>query len=82
MNADKALYYVKQNGKDQTFSFTMKLQQKMDMPGTSEISRDLETSAQCALRESGSYSGALDLDYRDFARIYEYINSLVRALQA
>lgn len=28
------------------------------------------------MRESGSYSGALDLDYRDFARIYEYINSL------
>ena len=72
MNADKALYYVKQNGKADFF-FYQQLQQKNMQE--SEISKDLETIAR-ALRESGSYSGALDLDYRDFARIYEYINSL------
>ena len=29
-----------------------------------------------ALRDSGNYSGALDLDYREFAKIYEYMNHL------
>ena len=26
--------------------------------------------------ESGSYTGALDLDYREFARLYQYVSSL------
>ena len=26
--------------------------------------------------ESGSYTGALDLDYREFARLYHYVSSL------
>ena len=30
-----------------------------------------------ALRESGSYAGALDLNYRDFSRQYEYMQQLI-----
>ena len=37
--------------------------------------KDLALIAK-ALRESGNYSGALDLDYREFAKIYEYMNHL------
>lgn len=29
-----------------------------------------------ALSASGDYSGALELDYREFAKIYEYMNSM------
>ena len=36
---------------------------------------DLEVIAG-ALPESGSYTGALDLDYREFARLYQYVSSL------
>ena len=72
INADKALYYVKQNGKAGLFFYQQLQQKNIQEPG---ISKDLEAVAK-ALRESGSYSGALDLDYRDFAKIYEYMNSL------
>ena len=70
--ADKALYYVKQNGKDSYFFYE---QMKADDISVQRMGKDLEVVAQ-ALKESGSYSGALDLDYRDFAKIYEYMNSL------
>ena len=72
MNADKALYYVKQNGKADFFFYQQLQQNNMQ---ESSVSKDLEAVAK-ALRESGSYFGALDLDYRDFAKIYEYMNSL------
>lgn len=72
MNADKALYYVKQNGKADFFFYQQLQQNNMQ---ESSVSKDLKAVAK-ALRESGSYFGALDLDYRDFAKIYEYMNSL------
>ena len=70
--ADKALYYVKQNGKGSYFFYE---QMKADDISVQRMGKDLEVVAH-ALKESGSYSGALDLDYRDFAKIYEYMNSL------
>lgn len=70
--ADKALYYVKQNGKE-NFFFYQQLEQE-HLTDTATV-RDLSLVAK-ALRESGNYTGALDLDYRDFAKIYEYMNSL------
>ena len=70
--ADKALYYVKQNGKSD-FSF---YQQISDSSCEDRATgKDLALIAK-ALRESGNYSGALDLDYREFAKIYEYMNHL------
>lgn len=71
MEADKALYFVKQNGKG-NYMFYHDMQSDRGMTGTG---KDLELVAK-ALQQSGSYSGALDLDYRAFAKIYEYVNSL------
>ena len=70
--ADKALYYVKQNGKSD-FSFYQQISEAecIDLA----TGKDLALIAK-ALRESGNYSGALDLDYREFAKIYEYMNHL------
>ena len=70
--ADKALYYVKQNGKGNLY-FYHQLEQKLI--SDSAINKDLTLIAR-SLRSSGDYSGALDLDYRQFAKLYEYINRL------
>lgn len=69
--ADKALYYVKQNGKG-NYLFYEEMESRRGVSGTG---KDLELVAK-ALQESGSYTGALNLDYRAFAKIYEYVNSL------
>lgn len=70
--ADKALYYVKQNGKN-SYSFYNQIL----YPSNSTTSfKDLKQIAH-ALQTSGCYSGALDLDYRDFTRQYEYIHQLM-----
>ena len=71
--ADKALYNVKQNGKNH-FSFYHQISHSSsDSPGTA---RDLQQVAD-ALRKSGSYAGALELNYRDFSRQYEYMQQLI-----
>ena len=70
--ADKALYYVKQNGKGDFFFYQQMEQEQKTDHGTG---KDLVMIAK-TLRESGNYSGALDLDYREFAKIYEYMNHL------
>ena len=70
--ADKALYYVKQNGKGSLF-FYHQLEQQF--PADSAVGKDLELIAT-SLRQSGNYSGALNLDYRQFAKLYEYMNRL------
>ena len=72
MNADKALYYVKQNGKSR-FLFYHEMQEQDRMSLAS--GKDLKKVA-LALRQSGSYTGALDVDSRGFAKIFEYVNSL------
>lgn len=72
VKADKALYYVKQNGKENFFFYQQMEQENLAQGGTS---KDLATLAK-ALQESGTYSGALDLDYRDFAKLYAYMNQL------
>ena len=75
--ADKALYYVKQNGKNQFFFY-----QQIDRStlAASGSGKDLELVAE-SLQKSGIYVGALDLNYRDFARQYEYISQLVTRSQ-
>lgn len=72
MNADKTLYYVKQNGKNQYFFYhEMEERDKKE----SVRGKDLKKVA-AALQESGKYTGAFDLDFRGFAKVYEYMNSL------
>ena len=70
--ADKALYYIKQNGKS-GYSFYHQLEETTGKTGTAEI--DLDKIAQ-ALQKSGSYEGALDLENRQFSKIYEYVSNL------
>ena len=64
---------MKQNGKNQ-FSFYQQI--NYQAPGSASIARDLHQIAD-SLRQSGSYAGALDLNYRDFSRQYEYMNQLI-----
>ena len=70
--ADKALYHVKQNGKQGFFFYQ---QMELDFSENEVTGKDLELIAH-ALSESGRYNGALNLDYREFAKIYEYMNHL------
>ena len=70
--ADKALYYVKQNGKGSFFFYQQMEGEKTIGYGTG---KDLALVSK-ALSASGDYSGALELDYREFAKIYEYMNSM------
>ena len=70
--ADKALYYVKQNGKNNFFFYRQFAEDAIKDYATG---KDLSLIAQ-ALCESGTYVGALNLDYREFSKIYEYINNL------
>lgn len=70
--ADKALYHVKQNGKGSFFFYYQLEDEKAGDHGTG---KDLALVSK-ALSASGDYSGALELDYREFAKIYEYMNSM------
>ena len=70
--ADKALYYVKQNGKGSYFFYQ---QMENEESGSAGTGKDLKMIAK-ALHDSGKYSGVLTLDYRDFARVFEYMNHL------
>ena len=70
--ADKALYYVKQNGKGSYFFYQ---QMENEESGNAGIGKDLKMIAK-ALHDSGKYSGVFNLDYRGFARVFEYMNHL------
>ena len=70
--ADKALYHVKQNGKGSYFFYQQMENEQVADPGTG---KDLALIAK-ALRDSGNYSGALNLEYREFAKFYEYMKHL------
>jgi len=70
--ADKALYYVKQNGKGSYFFYQ---QMENAESGSAGTGKDLKMIAK-ALHDSGKYSGVFNLDYRDFARVFEYMNHL------
>ena len=68
-NADKALYYVKQNGKN-SYSF---FNSDSESYGSDLV--DLNRLVQ-SIRNSGNYSGAMDVEYRQFARLYEFVANL------
>ena len=67
--ADKALYYVKQNGKS---GLSFYREESTDF-GT-EIT-DVNKLVQ-GIRDSGSYQGAMDVEYRQFAKLYEFMTNL------
>ena len=71
--ADKALYDVKQNGKNH-FSFYHQIDSFSS--DSSSTAKDLKQVA-ASLHKSGNYAGALSLNYRDFCRQFEYMHQLV-----
>lgn len=71
---DKALYFVKQNGKD-NYYFYNRSQSDEDSqlhPSTVDLNRLVES-----IMRQGAYAGSLDVEYRDFTKLYEYISNLV-----
>lgn len=66
-NADKALYYVKQNGKGSYSFFRDKAWAEAD---EEEINLDRLASG---LSIGGAYDGALEVEYRVFQRLYGYL---------
>ena len=67
--ADKALYHVKQNGKN-GYSFYSHNSEPAAIDQV-DLSRLVSS-----IYNSGSYEGAMDVEYRQFARLYEYISHL------
>ncbi|MBO5260000.1 MAG: diguanylate cyclase [Agathobacter sp.] len=68
--ADKALYYIKQNGKD-GYAF-------YHTPSKTESSEkqvDLKRIAD-ALMKQGTYQGTLDLEYREFTKLYNFVKNM------
>ncbi|MBE5890380.1 MAG: diguanylate cyclase [Lachnospiraceae bacterium] len=70
--ADKALYHVKQNGKDGYF-FYRESNDEDEQKDEHNLAR-LTT----ALKNSGSYHGAMNVEFREFAKLYEYFINLKR----
>ena len=71
--ADKALYHVKQNGK-KGLSF-------YNTASESYTEEELDMNKLIrAIRKSGSYDGAMEVEYRQFAQFYEYIRNLEKRL--
>lgn len=68
--ADKALYHVKQNGKAGLFFYQ---KEAYDLKRKSDV--DMEQVMK-SLKNSGNYSGAMDVEYREFAKLFEYAANL------
>jgi len=67
--ADKALYHIKQNGKNDCAFYNIEAENFVSE------SVDVQKLAK-AISDSGSYEGALDVEYRQFAKLYEFIGNM------
>jgi len=68
--ADKALYHVKQRGKSAYYFYESQL-----LETKKNSSADLERLVH-SLKQQGGYSGSLQVEYREFAKIYDFISHL------
>lgn len=68
--ADKALYHVKQNGKA-GYSFFLKEEGLAQEQKNIDLLKLMET-----LKDSGGYEGAMTVEYRQFAKLFEYMGNL------
>ncbi len=68
--ADKALYYVKQNGKD---GYAFYSASTRNNNASEQV--DLKRIAESVLKQ-GMYQGTLGLEYREFTRLYNFINNM------
>lgn len=69
-NADKALYYIKQNGKDDFYFYHQAFTSANQHPSV-DLNRLVES-----MRKQGAYVGPLGVDFREFTHLYEFINNL------
>ncbi|MBR3019481.1 MAG: diguanylate cyclase [Clostridia bacterium] len=67
--ADQALYFVKQSGKN-SFQFYNQDSQPFKTE-TVDVNKIVSS-----IRTSGSYTGAMDVEYRHFAMLYEFIENI------
>lgn len=68
--ADKALYHVKQRGKAGYYFYHDEMEKY-----SSENSVDIKQAIQ-SIKEAGKYDGALNVEYRQFATLYDYLNKV------
>lgn len=68
--ADRALYYVKQSGKCGYYFYNNNVDEAKQ-----EKQVDLKRLVS-SLKEQGAYSGSLSVEYREFAKLYDYIQHL------
>ena len=68
--ADKALYHVKQRGKAGYFIYKDELD---DAKAHNNVDINQVTRS---IIEAGKYDGALDVEYRQFTKMYEYLNNV------
>lgn len=68
--ADKALYYIKQNGKD-GYSFYNPSTEADSVAAHADLKRIAES-----ILKQGMYQGTLGLEYREFAKLYNFINNM------
>ncbi len=74
VRTDKALYHVKQNGKaDYCFYHSKNLDGDNTDVDLSLLVRNLKSS--------GSYDGAMDMEYREFAKLFEYAENMQKRYQ-
>ena len=65
--ADKALYHVKQRGKGSYYFYTSSMNQ------AKKNSSDDLNRLVTGLTKDGGYSGSLSVEYREFAKIYDFV---------
>lgn len=68
--ADKALYHVKQRGKAGYYIY------KDDLDSIDPDNHVDINQVTRSIIEAGQYDGALDVEYRQFTKMYEYLNNL------
>ncbi len=67
--ADKALYHVKQNGKGEYCFYN----DDDDEEAYEQINVNKLVNG---IKNSGSYNGAMNVEYREFAKLYEFVTNL------
>lgn len=68
--ADRALYYVKQSGKRGYYFYNNEINAKKSR-GSIDLKKLITN-----LKEQGAYSGTLSVEYREFAKLYDYVKHL------
>ena len=73
--ADKALYHVKQGGKNNYYFYTSSLNE------AKKNSSDDLNRLVAGWKNQDSYSGSLNVEYREFAKIYDFVRCIVDRFQ-